>query len=112
MKSGAKQEGTAAKEKGKTWRLLKAAFALTGNLSLYLLVAVTAAVITAVIHVVQASLFALLWDSMLAADLPEFNKALPRPRPEMLRCSHTAKVSIGRYGHSSVALLNSKAATG
>ncbi|MGI6661604.1 MAG: ABC transporter ATP-binding protein [Bacillota bacterium] len=113
MKSGAKQEGTAAKEKGKTWRLLNAAFALTGNLSLYLLVAVTAAVITAVIHVVQASLFALLWDSMLAADLPEFNKAatatLALEAVAVLLIT-VQKVSIGRYGHSSVALLNSKAA--
>jgi ABC-type multidrug transport system fused ATPase/permease subunit len=113
MEGEARQHKASKQGKVSTWRVLKQALALAGKLNVYLYLAAIAAIIVSVIHVAQADLLARLWDSMLATDLPKFKQAaiatLVLEIAAVILVT-TQKASIGRFGHSSLALLNSGAA--
>ncbi len=99
--------------KGKTWRLLKKTLVLTGNINRYLFLAVMAAVIMSVITVAQSDLFARLMDSMLTADIQKLKWAAIATvvlETAAVLLITIQKVSIGRFGHSSLAKINSRAA--
>ncbi len=108
-----KPNTTGKSDRGKTWRLLKRALVSTGNLNRYLFLAVMAAVMISVITIAQSDLLARLMDSMLTADIQGLKRAaIATVVLEIagIFLITIQKVSIGRYGHSSLAKVNSQAA--
>lgn len=100
-------------KKNKTWHLLKQVLLLTGNLNRYLFLAVTSAIIISIITVVQCDFIARLTDSMLAADIQRLKRvafATIVLEIAAIILITIQKASIGYFGHSSLARINSQAA--